>query len=269
MLIHPALQRGVPVGVVEIQGCGDVQVMALAHHQKPGEFIPDCGRGLQKILPQDNVGVDIGQDRGFGHSPGPIKEVLDQGSAVVAHGHVRDVAQVQLPGDLGGAGVAAEEDDVRAGRKPGPAGQGISLDDAGVPLEGLGNGEDGEGRGLRRGGVVCMGNVIPCQPAVQVLLEIQGARVMKGPGQFLFQAGKGLLKAAQAGQAHGLGVVGAGKMGGGLGRSHEMFQGLLDFPPGEELHALAEAGQGRGGAPVQAEAIVPRQGEFFHGIEKV
>ena len=62
---------------------------------------------------------------------------------MVAHGHLRDVAQVKLPGDLRGAGVVAEEDDVRAGRKPGPAGQGISLDDAGVPLEGLGMAEDG------------------------------------------------------------------------------------------------------------------------------
>ena len=43
--------------------------MALAHHQKPGEFTPDCGRGLDKILPQDNVGVDIGQDRGLAIAP--------------------------------------------------------------------------------------------------------------------------------------------------------------------------------------------------------
>ena len=98
---------------------------------------------------------------------------------------------------------------------------------------------------------------------MQVLLELQGAGVVKGPGQFLFQAGKGLLKVPQAGQAHGLGVMSAGEMRGGLGRRHEMFQGLLDFSPGEELHALAEAGQGRGGAPVQAQGYRPPPGRNF------
>ncbi len=97
---------------------------------------------------------------------------------------------------------------------------------------------------------------------MQVLLEFLGAGVVKGPGQFLIEAGKGLLKAPRRAEAHGPGVMGAGRWG-GLGRGLEMFQGLRDLSPGEVLHALAEAGQGRGGAAVQGQGYRPPPGRNF------
>jgi hypothetical protein len=96
------------------------------------------------------------------------------------------MAQVQFLGHFRGSRVSAEQDDFRAGLQPSPAFQGISLDNPGVSLEGLGNGEYGQGRGFLTLILVFGGIPWPAEPPVNVLEEVSSPGVGKGSGHFLF-----------------------------------------------------------------------------------
>jgi len=50
----------------------------------------------------------------------------------------------EFAGDLGGAFVGAEEDDLDLGMEAHPGLNGVALDDVDVPFKGLGDGEEGE-----------------------------------------------------------------------------------------------------------------------------
>ena len=233
-----------------------------------GFFYPDCGRDLDKILPQDNVGVDIGQDWRFGHSPGPV-EVLTRGVPWSLTGHVRDVAQVQLPGDFP-PGCPGRSQRMMSGR-------GVSLVQLVraflwmmpvCPSKALGMAkmvrvQGGQARRRLFSGQIWF------LPPVQVLLERQGSGCDERPRPVPVPGREGPAQGGPGGPSTRPGHSGRRRGAAPGPRAMKCSRASSDLTTGEELQALAEAGQGRGGAPVQAEGFVPRQGERFHGIEKV
>jgi len=135
---------GLPGGALEGPGAMNIDVGALANHE---EFLVGGGDGAEgagEIVEEENVAIDVANGVVAGELLGLEEDGVEEDGAELVAVHVGLVAEVEFAGDLGGAFVGAEEDDLDLGMEAHPGLNGVALDDVDVPFKGLGDGEEGE-----------------------------------------------------------------------------------------------------------------------------
>jgi hypothetical protein len=131
---------------IKLQLRAQINFPPVRDGEKICELLLDCDDGVLKLLQQDNVAVHVPEHGCFGYFFSPLNEVIQQRRAEFVPLDVPEMADLQLGRDLRGAFLFTEEENFRTRIKFGPAGDGVALNYANVPVERLGHSKQGKQR---------------------------------------------------------------------------------------------------------------------------
>jgi hypothetical protein len=131
---------------IKLQLGTEINLPAMGDGKKLCNLLVDSDNGVLKFLQENDVAVYVAEHGCFGYLFSPVNQVTKQGGAKFISTNVPEMANLQFSGDLSGAVVFTEKKNFRTRIKFGPTGDGVALNYANMPFEGLGHSEQGKWR---------------------------------------------------------------------------------------------------------------------------